>query len=810
MDKILLIDDKKDNLISFSAIIKEFLKGTSVITAESGKEGIEKAVKGQPDLILLDIIMPKMDGFETCKRLKEREITKHIPIIFITAIKTDSDSRIRGLEIGADAFLNKPIDPAELIAQVKVILRIVKAEKQLRMDKKELEKKSTKKSRDLAISENRFEKIFAQAPMGIEVYNGNGNLMNINQKCLEILGISNKSEVMGFNLFDGFNIPDKIKKKVLKGETASYDFKFDFDRVRKNKLYETTRTGIIYLHIRITSYKASSRGLKGYLVHVTDVTSKKIADLALLKSREKWRSLTKNSPDHIMLVEPDFKITFINRTVHDLTLEEVIGKSIYDFTPPDFHDVVRACFKKVSQTLESHEYQTEYIAKDGQTHYFGARVAPLLEHGKVSSYIVSSSNITQKITSQIELRESEQKYRALFENMKASFALHEVVSDKNNTIIDYIFLEVNTAFEEQTGLKGEEILGKKVTEVLPGFEKDPFDWIGKYGHVALTGKELIFEQYTEPLKKWYSVLAYAPKKNQFATIFTDITTRKTTEKELEKYRIQMEDLVKERTMKLNAQTKKLEESQRALTLLLEDMNDSKTIVEETNIKLIKANEELESFTYSVSHDLRAPLRAILGFSAKINSQYSAKIDNEGKRLMNVIEKNALKMSRLIDDLLTFSRMSRTDFRKSKVNMKKLAEEAWIEVRGQAKGRDIQIEIKSLPDAKGDRTMLKQVFINYLSNAAKFSKSNRPNVIEVAGNLNGSDRIYYVKDRGVGFKKQYVGKLFQVFQRLHSEKEFEGTGVGLAIVERIMRKHDGKVWAESKIDEGATFYFSLPG
>ncbi len=278
MKKILVIDDQKDNIIAIKAVIKNNLTNCKVMGTMSGKEGIEAAKREQPDVILLDIIMPKMDGFEVCSKLKADGSTKHIPIIMVTAIKTDSKSRVKGLNMGADAFISKPIDVSEFTAQVNVMLRIKEAEDKLRSERKILDQMVEQKTR--------------------------------------------------------------------------------------------------------------------------------------------------------------------------------------------------------------------------------------------------------------RLNESEDKYRSLFVNMMNSFALHEIILDKKGKPVDYIFLEVNDAFVEQTGLKREDIIGKKVTEALPGIENDPGDWIGRYGKVALGEGEIRFEQYAEPLGKWYSVLAYSPKERTFATVFNDITKQKKAEEQI--------------------------------------------------------------------------------------------------------------------------------------------------------------------------------------------------------------------------------------------------------------------------------------
>lgn len=229
---------------------------------------------------------------------------------------------------------------------------------------------------------------------------------------------------------------------------------------------------------------------------------------------------------------------------------------------------------------------------------------------------------------------------------------------------------------------------------------------------------------------------------------------------------------------------------------------------EVNERLVAANKDLDAFTYSVSHDLRAPLRAISGFCQILQEDCAPKLDDEGKRCLGVVVGNAAKMARLIDDLLAFSRMGRLAVQASRVDMSAMAHTVFDELRrGESDG--VEFRLSSLPAARGDSAMLRQVWSNLLSNALKYSRGRRPAVIEVGGIVSDGEVRYVVKDNGAGFDMRYADKLFGVFQRLHAADEFEGTGVGLALVQRIVSKHGGRVGAEGKVGEGATFWFTLP-
>jgi two-component system, chemotaxis family, sensor kinase Cph1 len=275
----------------------------------------------------------------------------------------------------------------------------------------------------------------------------------------------------------------------------------------------------------------------------------------------------------------------------------------------------------------------------------------------------------------------------------------------------------------------------------------------------------------------------------------------------------LEQMVEERTAelkKLNAQLKE-EANQRALAeerlknLYLEL---EKKVGERTN-ELHNMNQELEAFTYSVSHDLRAPLRAIDGYARILEEDYNARIDAHGKHLISVITKNALYMGQLIDDLLDFSRTSRSELIKSTFDADKEVRKITADLMAQEKNRNIQIHIKTLDACKGDTMMLRQVWVNLISNALKYTRKTPESRIEIFSQILSQEVQYTIRDNGVGFEMKYVGKLFGVFQRLHNKDQFEGTGVGLALVKRILDRHQGRIWTESEVNKGATFHFTLP-
>ena len=260
-----------------------------------------------------------------------------------------------------------------------------------------------------------------------------------------------------------------------------------------------------------------------------------------------------------------------------------------------------------------------------------------------------------------------------------------------------------------------------------------------------------------------------------------------------------------------------------LGLLAQDFDRLAATLEERDADLLKtaaelrqraqeltaANRELENFTYSVAHDLRAPLRAMGGFARVLLEDYPDQLDADGQRYLNIIQREARKMGQLIDDLLALARLGRKELSLARIDLAELAQAVFDELKAAYPARNLQLEVQPLPAVLGDRVMFRQLLVNLLENAVKFTQGRDPALIQVSGWTAGNEDIYCVKDNGVGFDMRFVNKLFEVFQRLHPEEEFGGTGVGLAIVKRVIDRHGGRVWAESTLGEGATIYFALP-
>jgi light-regulated signal transduction histidine kinase (bacteriophytochrome) len=232
-------------------------------------------------------------------------------------------------------------------------------------------------------------------------------------------------------------------------------------------------------------------------------------------------------------------------------------------------------------------------------------------------------------------------------------------------------------------------------------------------------------------------------------------------------------------------------------------------VSERTADLQAVNVELQAFIYSVSHDLRSPLRAISGYSITVQEEAGDSLDAECRRKLGVVDASARRLGRLVDGLLSLSRLGRTTLRTRSVEMQPVVAQALSEAQESLKEDRIDLQVGALPGAQADPDLIRQVWVNLLSNAIKFSRPNGAVRIELGGTVEGEEAVYYVRDHGVGFDMKYADKLFRVFERLHSEREFEGTGIGLALVKRIVERHGGRIWAEGAVGGGACFHFTLP-
>jgi PAS domain S-box-containing protein len=403
------------------------------------------------------------------------------------------------------------------------------------------------------------------------------------------------------------------------------------------------------------------------------------------------------------------------------------------------------------------------------------------------------------------LKKSEEEYRSMIKNLMEGF---------NSVSIDGILLDYNKEFSRIFNLDPElDHRGIQIDQFWqnPDERKVFLEELLQSG--AIRNYEINAKTATGDLM---SVLATArlirdeqDKPIRIEGCYLDITGIRQSTSELNELKTKLEIIVENRTNELHEKVEKLHKSEKAMLYMVEDLNNLTTELQEEKRKLELSNKELEAFTYSVSHDLRAPLRHINGFVEMLNENYLTDLPEQAQHCLSVITKAARQMGILIDELLQFSRMGRQELRKTKMDMNDLVKNVLETIVQNTNTREILWTTQKYPWVFGDSTLLKQVWINLLDNAVKYTSKNQQTEIEIGFTENETHFVFFVRDNGVGFNMKYAHKLFGVFQRLHSQAEFEGTGIGLANVQRIVHKHNGKVWAEAELGKGATFFFSLP-
>jgi PAS domain S-box-containing protein len=532
---------------------------------------------------------------------------------------------------------------------------------------------------------------------------------------------------------------------------------------------------------------------------------------------------------------------------------------------PDDRDLSNQVSQQAVRGERGYDTEFRIVRPDGSIHWLKANGEVFRDGlGRPLRMVGVNYDITERKQAEEALRESEERYRSLFENMVSGYAYCQMLFDETNAPRDFIYMNVNDMFEKLTGLRNVE--GKKVSEVIPGIQESNRELFEIYGRVSSTGEPERFETYLESLDIWFSVSVYSPRKDYFVAVFDNITERKRAEAEiasLAKFptenpnpilRVQADG----RLIYANAASQELledwncginddlpEELRDFIAIALDDHLNKTVdvfckekvysimlvpIVESEYVNIYgrditerkraedalkrlaedlrRSNAELEQFAYVASHDLQEPLRMVSSYMQLLKRRYQARLDNDADEFIGFAVDGAARMQQLINDLLTFSRVGTRGSPMGLSSCEKVLAEALMNLQVSIEESQAIITHDPLPTVFCDQPQLVQVFQNLVGNSIKFRGRQAPE-IHISAKRAESEWIFSFCDNGIGLDPRFGERIFEIFQRLHSRTAYPGTGIGLAICKRIVQRHGGRIWVESKPGEGATFYFTIP-
>jgi len=610
-------------------------------------------------------------------------------------------------------------------------------------------------------SESRFRQLVDSLPQLVWTCQADGQCDSLNRRWVTYTGIP-EAQQLGFGWLDQVH-PDDRAPTVAAWEAAvaaGTDFHVEFRLRRHDGEYRWFDTQAVRLH------DADGNTVKWFGSN-TDLTERRHAEEALRESEEKYRGLFANAQVGMFRSRLDGSaVLAVNPKLCEIfgyTEEEMLADpATIRWADPEARTVM---IEKLQAAGSLKDYELDIVRSSGEVRTVSVSMELRLEQGYLEG---SATDITERKRAEEALLEFARRQSALFESMQDGLGVVDAAG---------VFLDVNPALCAMTGFSREELIG--AGPPYPFWAPEESAAIGEAFAPAMRGEtkesELTFMRKSgERFPVTVSPSNVKDSEGRIELMFAtmkDVTERK-----------RAEDEIRHRTAQLDA-----------------------------------ANKELEAFAYSVSHDLRAPLRHISGFSSLLSERVGGSLDEKSRHYVDTIARSVREMGVLIDDLLQFSRSGRAELQVTDVDIEQALSEALEPLRLETADRDIEWSVGPLPRVVGDHVLLRQVWTNLLGNAVKFSRGKPTARIEIGvmdrdgESAYGApiEDVFYVRDNGAGFDMQYAHKLFGVFQRLHSVAEFEGTGIGLANVQRIINRLGGRVWAEAELDNGATFYFALP-
>lgn len=714
-----------------------------------------------PDVILSDHGLPSFDGFTALAVAKDQ--CPGVPFIFVSGARGEQMA-IETFKSGATDYVLKD-HLSELVPAVQRALR--------ERDEKHRRELAEK---DLRESEERFRMLVdGVKDYAIFMLDPEGHITSWNPGAQRLHGY-HPDEVQGRPVSLVYMPEDAATGKPAHDlKTAAVTGRFEEEGQRMRKSGKR-----FWSHVVITPLRDATGQLRGY-AHVTrDITTRRQMEDSLLKSEALKTAILDTALDAIISIDQAGLVQEWNRAAESIfgySRDAAVGRSVDRLIIPTallklYHEGVANYLMTGAGSLVGKPIELSLRRSDGSEFKAEMAISRILTETPPRCTALIR-DITERKRAEEELRHSEERLRMMVDGVK-TYAIF--LLDAQGRVASW-----NSGAERLKGYREEEIVGKPFAaffapeDVDAGAPEQILKRAAAEGQAQYSGWRLRKDGSRFWVEGVVTVLRDEHGRVRgYSKIAHDITRQREADEAIHRLNTTLEERVRERTAQLET-----------------------------------ANQELEAFSYSVSHDLRAPLLHISGYADMLSAEAGSQLDEKSKEHLRVIADGARQMGNLIDALLEFSRMGRAEMRRQLVDVAALVEEARRTLRRDMEHRDVEWNIHRMPEARGDPIMLKQVFVNLLSNALKYTRSMPRTRIEVGVQPGDQETIFFVRDNGVGFNMEFARKLFGVFQRLHPAREFEGTGIGLANVRRIIQRHGGRVWAEAAVGKGATFYFSLP-
>lgn len=808
MKHALVVDDKAENLYLLRALLEGH--GWQVDEARHGAEALVRARQSPPDVVISDLLMPVMDGYTLLREWKVDERLKAVPFIVYTATYTEPQDEQLALDLGADAFVVKATEAEPFMARLHEVIAKAGAGVLRPLDVPPADEATQLKSysevlihklenklleverlnQDLCDREARLRLSVEAANVGLWDWDLQTNAVLYSPEWKRQIGYCDDELSNDFAEWQSRVHPDDLEltlakvRAFLSNPRGRHEAEFRFRH--KDGSYRW-----IYTHADVLR-DAAGKPVRMLGCHI-DITERKRAEEALRESHARLKKVLEVETVGVMFWDlttgclTDANDAFLDLMGYSRAEVEARELTWQKLTPPDYVEASEAEIRKFQASGRVGPYEKEYLRKDGTRNWFvfaGSSLGP---------------NACVEFCVDISARKKVEK--SLRELAHAIDVAGDVVflTDKEG-----IITQINEQFTALYGHTAEEVVGKVTPRILKS-GKHSVDFYeqawasllrgetvkGEVCNRAKDGRLLDIEETITPFRDDRGEVT------GFVAVQREVGARKRAEAEAQRLNAELERRVAARTAQLEA-----------------------------------ANQELEAFSYSVSHDLRAPLRHIEGFSRTLVEDYAGTLDAQGRHYLERIGAAAERMTHLIDGLLELSRVARTEIRALPVDLSAMAQAVAAELQRSEPGRAVQFVIASGLVVSGDARLLRQVLENLLGNAWKYtsrhvtariefgvqtratSEPRVSSVVEAEGGsrsvIPGIRNVYFVRDDGAGFDMRHADKLFGPFQRLHGTDEYEGTGIGLATVARIIHRHGGRIWAEGAVERGATLYFTLEG